>query len=278
MRGVLVMNKRFLLVVLFFVTHITMHAKRVIPEKHFVIVCAGYNNKDWYRWNLDSLLNQQYSNYHIIYVDDASTDGTADLVRQYIKEKNAQERVTLICNTQNQGALANHYAVIHSCRDSDIIINVDADDALAGNWVLNYMNRVYADPTIWLTYGQFMEYPYNRIGFCHAMPVDVVVHNRFRSYQDIPSHMRTFYAGLYKKIKKEDLMKDGVFFDMDADIATMFPMIEMARDHFTFIDRVVYLYNAQNPINDHKKSKARQRELDLYIRSLPRYEKIQSPY
>jgi glycosyltransferase involved in cell wall biosynthesis len=247
-------------------------------EKHFVIVCASYNNKDWYRWNLDSLVNQNYSNYHIIYIDDCSTDDTGNLVCDYIQERCLEDRITLICNLENRGAVANHYDAIHSCQDSDIIINVDGDDALADNDVLSYMNRVYADPNVWLTYGQFMELPHNHIGFCHPFPAQVIINNGFRDYGDIPSHMRTFYAGLYKRIKKEDLMINGQFYDMVADVAAMFPMIEMARDHFKFVNKIVYLYNGANPINDHKKSKGRQRELDLYIRSLPRYEKIQSPY
>ena len=58
----------------------------VLEEKHFVIVCASYNNKDWYRWNLDSLINQDYKNYHIMYIDDFSTDGTGALVAKYIQE------------------------------------------------------------------------------------------------------------------------------------------------------------------------------------------------
>ena len=247
-------------------------------EKSFVIVCASYNNKEWYRWNLDSLMNQNYTNYRIIYIDDCSSDGTADLVAEYIQEHALEERITLIRNQENRGALANHYDAIHSCDDTAIILNVDGDDALADSNVLSYMNRVYADPNIWLTYGQFIEMPSQALGFCHPMPAHVIMMNDFRSYADTPSHMRTFYAGLYKKIKKEDLMINGVFFDMDADIATMFPMIEMACDHFKFINKVVYLYNGANPLNDHKKSKARQRELDLYIRSLPRYAKIASPY
>jgi glycosyltransferase involved in cell wall biosynthesis len=186
----------------------------VLEEKRFVIVTASYNNKDWYQWNLDSVFSQNYKNFHLIYIDDCSTDGTGQLVEQYIKERGLENQVTLCCNPENRGALANHYNAIHSCADTDIIINLDGDDALADSEVLSYMNRVYADPNIWLTYGQFMEMPSKSIGFCHPMPHSVIVHSSFRSYGDTPSHMRTFYAGLYKKIKKEDLMINGLFFNM----------------------------------------------------------------
>src|SRR5439155_169196 len=131
---------------------------------------------------------------------------------------------------------------------------------------LAFINRVYSNPNIWLTYGQFREYPKGTPGFCCPMPTWVVENNAFRDFTHTPSHLRTFYAGLFKRIQKEDLMYEGDFFKMDADIATMFPMIEMARGgHFRFIKEVLLDYNAVNPINDHKLGTL-QHELDLVIR------------
>lgn len=246
-------------------------------EREIIILTASYNNKDWYKWNLDSIFAQDYQNYRVIYVDDLSTDGTAQLVEQYIKEKGQQHRVTLIKNTEHKGAVANHYYAIHTCPDKAIIAIVDGDDAIAHPGVLKYLNQVYSDNDAWLTYGQFMEVPGNIHGFCCPMPAHIVKNNAFRDFGDIPSHMRTFYAGLYKQIKKEDLMHNGQFLEMLADIAAMFPMIEMARDHFRFIPHILYLYNGANVINDHKKSKKMQRDLDLMVRARPRYDKAQSP-
>lgn len=246
-------------------------------QRAMVIMVASYNNKDWYQWHLDSIFAQQYHNYRIIYVDDFSTDGTADLVEAYVKEKKQMHRFTLIRNIQHKGAVANHYHAIHTCDDKEIIVIVDGDDALAHKDVLSFLNEVYADNNIWLTYGQFIEYPGKIPGFCCPMPQEVIAHNAFRDWVHIPSHLRTFYAGLYKQIKKEDLMLNGEFLEMLADIAAMFPMIEMARDHFTFIPHILYSYNAANVINDHKKSKALQRSLDLMIRARKRYDKVSSP-
>jgi hypothetical protein len=111
------------------------------------------------------------------------------------------------------------------------------------------------------------------------MPKNIVERNVFREYTHNPGHLRTFYAGLFKQIKKEDLMHEGEFLRMCADNAVMFPMIEMARNgHFKFINRVLLVWNGANDLNDHKVVRGLQYQLDKLIRSRSRYDTIESPF
>lgn len=249
-------------------------------EKRIIILVASYNNEQFYTWNLDSIFSQNYSNYHVFYINDCSTDNTYELVKNYIKEKGQEHRITLINNTQRKGALYNFYTVIHRfCAANDLIIAIcDGDDALSGPHVLSSLNNAYQDPNVWLTYGQFREYPSNEIGFCAQYPDYIVSRNTFREYGHTPSHLRSFYSGLFKKIKKEDLLYNGDFFPMTCDMATMIPMIEMARGHYKFISEVLYLYNAANPLSDHRVNKELQRNIDIEIRNRNKYAKIASPF
>lgn len=248
-------------------------------EKSIVVVIPSYNNKNWYKKNLASIFSQKYQNYRIIYIDDCSSDGTGDLVRQYVKDSAQEHRVTLFNNKERVTALPNLYHAIHLCNSRDIIVIVDGDDCLLNSSVLRYINYIYSDPNVWLTYGQFVEYPAKVKGFCRSFPSEIVEKNAFRSFQEMPSHLRTFYAGLFKKIKLEDLMYEGDFFKMTYDMAIMLPMIEMARDgHFKFIDEILYVYNSENQISDHKVNRELQRKLDSVIRSRKPYEKVTSPF
>ena len=218
----------------------------IAVEKRIVIVSAGYNNKKYYQRMLDSVFSQKYKNWHLMYVDDCSSDGTGGLVEEYINKKGFADKVTFIKNTQHLGsAIANQYTMIHKCEATDVIAILDADDWFANANVLSRVNQEYADPSIWLTYGQFIQYPSGDRGFCYPMPEDIVQRNAFRKHTHLPSHLRTFYAGLFKKIKKEDLMIDGEFLQMTGDLAAMLPMIEMACDHFKFIPEVLLVYNAE---------------------------------
>ena len=45
-------------------------------DNRFKIVVTSYNNSKWVETNIESILEQQYQNYEVIYFDDASTDET----------------------------------------------------------------------------------------------------------------------------------------------------------------------------------------------------------
>ena len=240
-------------------------------NKNFVVVIASYNNKDWYKKNLDSIFMQKYENYHVIYVDDCSPDGTGKLVEQYIKDKHQEHRVMVIKNKENKGALLNYYNAIHLCDNDVVIVQLDGDDWFAHDRVLDLLNKVYADPNVWLTYGQFEEYPSKEIGFCKQIPTKIIKTNEFRSYRKLASALRTFYAGLFKLIKKEDLLFKGEFLPAAYDMAIMIPMFEMAGFRSKFIPDVLYIYNRANCINDDKIKHSLQKEMDEFIRSKEQY-------
>lgn len=61
--------------------------RKEVPEKHIVVIIPSYNNKKLYERNLLSVVEQEYSNYHVIYVDDCSSDGTATFVEAFIQKK-----------------------------------------------------------------------------------------------------------------------------------------------------------------------------------------------
>lgn len=244
-------------------------------EKFFVVIIPSYNNIKWYQKNLDSVLQQQYSNFKVIYIDDASTDGMSDYVRAYIGSHPRGSMVEYIRNETRCGALCNIYNAVSRCNPNDIILLVDGDDWLANFEVLSCVNNVYQDSHVWMTYGQFIQTnggPWRS----SAVPDRIIANNQFRSYPWTTSHLRTFYAGLFQKINRNDLLYNGEFFSMTWDLAFMFPMLEMAGFHSRFIPTVLYIYNTENPISDCRTNFGLQKQFDLYIRSKPKYQPLVS--
>lgn len=245
-------------------------------DTFFVVVIPSYNNINWYKRNLDSLFAQDnhYSNWCAIYINDCSCDGTGLAVEQYVQEHNFGHKVMIMNNEQNHGALANLYSAIHQCPDDAVIITLDGDDWFYDEYVLKYLNEVYQDPNVWMTYGQYEEYPTRHCGICQPMPTWVIEQNAFRNHTWVSSHVRTFYAWLFKSIKKEDLQFEGRFFPMTWDLAIMFPMLEMAATHMRYIERKLYVYNIDNPINDFKKDLNLVMKIHHHIRKKEKYQPL----
>lgn len=246
-----------------------------LPLKQFVIVIPSYNNKKWYERNLQSVLSQNYPHFRVIYTDDCSPDETGNLVEAYLASHDFDEKVSLIKNNTRCGALHNLYTMIHNCDDNDIIVTLDGDDWLPDNDVLTRLNEAYANE-VWLTYGQFELHPSHIKGWASAMPDYIVENNAFRDFQHLPTHLRTFYAWLFKKIKLEDLLYSGSFYQMTWDMAMMFPMIEMAAERHQFISEIMYIYNEENTISDHYVSRQLQAHLAQVIKKKNRYKRLPS--
>lgn len=246
-------------------------------EKPFVIVIPSYNNREWYEENLNSVFRQHYENYRVIYVADAPTDGTETLVRQYVKEMEQEHRFTLLVNRERSGPLASITRAINTCDKGEIIVDLDGNDWFAHEDVLSKLNAIYSDPDVWMTYGQFFYYPGYYKGFAFEIPTEVLEKNTFRSFGGAATHLKTFYAGLFQKIRKEDLLYNGKFIPKAIDLAFIIPIIEMAGIHSKFVSDVLYIYNNSHPQNDHKLSGPEEEEMDRLIRSRDIYEPLQFP-
>ena len=251
-------------------------------KKHpieFVVIIPSYNNENYYFRNLESVVNQQVDAlFEIIYINDCSTDKTPVLVDAFVKERHLEGRVKVIHNAHPVGnSLGNLYNVIHRCADHKIIVNLDGDDFLAHDKVLARVAEEYKDPNVWMTYGQFMWYPQNIVGFCAELPQWVMDTNSFKKYNFVTTHLRTFKAGLFKRIKKEDLLYNGEFYPSAGDLAWVFPLLEMAsKGHIRFIPDVLYHYNYNNPLCDHNKNYSLQRALTAEIYEKKPYEPLES--
>jgi len=243
-----------------------------------VVVTASYNNAQWYEKNLSSVFQQEYDNWRLLYIDDCSTDGTADLVTDYCAISGYQDRVAIIRNEERMGHLANQYKAIHSCKKEEIIVIVDGDDWLAHEHVFETINRIYQIEDVWLTYGQFWYLKKDMLGCCRPVPQSVFAQGTIRTFKPwVTSHLRTFYAGLFQSIAREDLYYQGTWYPMCADVAAMFSMIEMAGIHVKFIKEILYIYNDANTLNFYHNNMEKQRMIEKYIREQVPYEPLVKP-
>ena len=204
-----------------------------------------------------SLLAQDYAHFEMIFIDDASTDGAHKMV------PTEDSRVTLIRNPHNRGGARNlHSCLTEYCDPEDIYVQLDGDDWLEGPDVLSYINQFYNETDCWVMYGQF-RYVTGTPG-CAAPFADADDFRNLRNTWKCPA-IRTFRAGLYHRIAEQDpdfsCMKDeeGNWFQEAMDVALIYPVFELAGfDKVRFNDRVLYVYNNENPLNVHKERRPKE--------------------
>lgn len=240
------------------------HSKAAI-EKPFVIITTAYNNADFCLKNLLSVCEQKYSNYRVIYIDDCSTDGAFEKAKKIVQDAHKEEKVTFIRNQHSLKQVENIYRALHSCKDEEIAVMVDGSDWLAHDRVLQILNNCYSDPNVWMTYGNYCAYPSYKKGPRSHIPRKIHANHSYREFSRknfIFSPVRTAYAGLFKKIKMEDLLQNGHFLTDSNDHPFLLPLVEMAKEHVHHIKSVLYIANAT------------QSGCPSYLTSLPSYEPV----
>lgn len=229
----------------------------------FTLVIVGENNGATVAKTLASVFSQNYENYHVLYIDDASDDGSFDLARDLIYDSGLLGQVTLARNEKRLGVLANLVRAVQSFPDEEIVVVLHGEDWLAHEWVLQRLNAYYADPDVWLTYGQYRDFPTYQMGTCRAFTEPT-----FRSQPNALSHLNTFYAALFKKVRESDFILAGKFLSACSDMAYMTPMLEMGQSHSKFIAEILYINNQQA---GHKEDREVQMRCEQFIRALDPY-------
>ena len=232
-------------------------------KNNFLIVCFFHNAEHFIEKCVGSILSQDYKNYRVLFVDDASTDNGFDLIDD-------DERFIKIKNKENKGLLYNYatYLSLYA-NENYIIIVLDGDDSLYGNKVLSYLNDFYNEHSCMVTYGQSL-WTDGRRGF--ARPYTEQEFNNLRKTQFLASHLRTFKYECFKELMNQDPNfdsfkdKNGNFYMMAGDVATMYPIMEIAGfEKVKYIDKILYLYNIHNPISDHIKNQQLQWDINNEI-------------
>lgn len=241
-----------------------------LQHRSFVIFICAFNDGAFVERTLRSVFSQVYDNYRLIYIDDASTDGSFDLARDAISQSKESLRATVVHNTQRLGLLANLVRAVQVCQDQDVVVVLHPQDFLSHEWVLNLLNQYYADPDLWLTYSQYREFPTYHLGSARSYQQSEWGHLRQAPFS--ATHLQTFAAALFKRIKESDLLYQGAFLPQAADVAFMMPMLEMAQDHFQFIPEILTVSHRQDTLEDREQ----QIRCERYVRGLNPYAPLMS--
>lgn len=218
------------------------------PPSRYLVVVTVRNAENYVERCLQSVKAQEGYSLFCVVVDDASTDGTREAIERSVR---MSPFFTVVENQERIGSLANIVRVVREHgRRNDVIVVVDGDDMLLPG-ALEPVDAEYRSGA-WLTYGSFITHA-GRPNWLAPYPQKVLRAGTVREFPWRVSHLKTFKKALFDHVP-EDAFKNsaGGWFTTAGDAALMLPMLELAAERAVYIQTPIYVYNDENPENDHR--------------------------
>ena len=251
-----------------------------MKKNRFIIITPSFNNEDWVDYNIASILNQTYTNFKVLYIDDCSTDNTFDKVIQITE---TDSRFTIIRNSENKGAAYNYVEYIDTISDNenDILVHLDGDDWFFDDNVLMNLNTLYNEHDYWMTYGRFVCYDGSdqvTESTVYGVPHSDFIHDHKLYRRDMfkASHLRTYRSFLFKAIDKNDLksLSTGEYYWHAIDVAWGSICQEMCpKDKIGVPDFFTCVYNMtqKNQIRSQERQATENHKFEDEIRNRKQY-------
>lgn len=240
----------------------------------FFIVTAAYDAGRYVERCLESVRRQRYPGSKVTHlvIDDASRDRTGDVIARYLEDVPCEHHVQFERNSENRGGCANYTRGFRRAPKDSVVLQLDGDDWLADSRVLAYLNLLYADADLWMTYNTWRSPAGKPALFNRPLPSEVIERNAFREHPWVTSHLHTFRARLFDHVEEEHLIDPttGEYWRKSVDQAHYLPMLELAGPRARHLVRETYVYNLHA---GSLKSISREEQVDCErrIRQLPRY-------
>ncbi|MBQ7454494.1 MAG: glycosyltransferase, partial [Selenomonadaceae bacterium] len=113
------------------------------------VIVPNFNHAPFLRERLKTIYAQTYKNFEVILLDDASTDSSRDILREY--QQLHADNTRLIFNAQNSGGVFNQWRKGLEAARGDLIWIAESDDFSAENF-LSEMVPAFADDAIQLAF------------------------------------------------------------------------------------------------------------------------------
>ena len=247
-----------------------------LDEKYQItVITPVYNAENYIADCINSVASQLYNDYKMYIIDDLSTDNTFKIAEETINSLSdkIKGKFVLIKNKEKKYALRNQVETIKKyAEDDDIIILLDGDDKLNNDPdIFNYINRQYVEGAKF-TYGSCYSLADNINLIAQPYPKKVHQDKSYRQHLftwGMPyTHLRTFKKEIFDMVDESNFKdENGKYYKAGGDNALFYPLIEKCEENeIRAIQRVLYIYNDLNPLNDYKVNKEEQNKVAKTIR------------
>lgn len=196
---------------------------------------------------LDSVYRQRYDKDLVrhVFIDDNSKDDTDSVIRSWLA-CHQDHNVQYIRTDVRRGGTANTLHGIELAEEGDVVVELNGDDWLADRGVLHFLNKVYADDSVWMTYNTLRYLNGLPALWAREIPREIVQNNSIRDCEEwFTSALHSFRKTLFNHIEKESFIDPETeeFWESSDDQALYLSMLELSGFHSRHLSRVTYVYN-----------------------------------
>ncbi len=107
---------------------------------HFTVIIPLYNKENFVENTLKSIINQTFTNYEVLIVDDCSTDASVTKIQTYLSDK-----IRIISHSKNSGLSASRNTGIRNAA-AQYVTFLDADDTWKPTLLESFYNMIQQFP------------------------------------------------------------------------------------------------------------------------------------
>lgn len=168
----------------------------------FTVIIPLYNKENYVESALKSILNQTFTDFEVIIVNDCSTDNSVSKIESYLSEK-----VTLIHHEKNKGLSAARNTGIQNAK-AEYITYLDADDIWKPNFIelIKELIDTFNEAKIFATnyeevYGNKVVIPQNGTKFLAKNAKQIIDFFKHNLQQGIYNHGSVcFHKSVFEKV------------------------------------------------------------------------------
>ncbi len=101
------------------------------------IIVPIYNTEKYLKRCVDSILSQSFKDFELLLIDDGSTDGSLQIIKEY---EEYDKRVRIFSNKNQGPALTRNFGI--DMAKSDYLMFIDSDDYIDQGYLADYYNAV----------------------------------------------------------------------------------------------------------------------------------------
>ena len=208
----------------------------------FSVIIPVYNAEKTIRFSLNSLQSQTFENYEAIIIDDGSTDRSAKICQEFVRE----DKRFIYYKQKNSGvSIARNFGISHA--RGDYIAFLDSDDFYEPEYLMQFDRLITMFPeadNFWCGFKAVNNTRMNGNSFVNEVDKEISIERR----ENIMSlHKKTLNAALWNKVYKRDVIADNYIemlpeLSLGEDLLFNFEYLDNTNGKIVILNKTLYGY------------------------------------